>query len=224
MWGLKKMKPYINKPIRAQPFLDSGKITPMTAIMHRFTKPGTYNVNVFQGENQTATFPLIVDENAPKTLNRIDLGSANCSSTVNPTVPTVFHAPRGTTGYSFIVEKFDGGTKSKVFDNKSLQDGDIFFATLLRPGEYQASNQLEAKCKITVSALKTRRMQFTVISQKGISRPKIETFQVECATTGFKPEKINIQPAQPLMFMIKAPSRIKIEYETAKKQTEQSSL
>ena len=223
MWGLKKMKSYINKRIISQTTLDSGEITPMMAIMHTFTEPGSYNVTVFQGDKQTATFPLIVDENAPQMLNRIDLGSANCSCAVNPKAPTVFHAPNGNRGYAVLVEKFDGTAGSKVFDSKNLQDGDIFFATLLRPGDYQASNKRGAKCKISVSPPKTKRMMFTVTSQQGTNRPKIETVQVECTATGFKPENVNIQPAQPLVFMIKTPSRIKIEYETAEEQKEQAS-
>jgi len=223
MWELKKMKPYINKRILSQSTLDSGEITPMMAIMHRFTEPGTYNVTVFQGNNQTATFPLIVDENAPQTLNRIDLGAANCSCAVNPKAHTIFHAPKATTEYSVLVEKYKGTAKSKVFDSKNLQDGDVFFATLLRPGDYHASNERGAKCKITVSPLKTRRMQFTVTSQQGINRPNIKTVQVECTATGFKPENVNIQPAQPLVFMIKTPSRIKIEYKTPEKQEAKAS-
>ena len=218
MWGPKKMKLYINKRILSQTTLDSGEITPMMAIMHRFVEPGTYNVTVLQGDNQTASFPLIVNENATQMLNRIDLGAANCSCAANPKAPTVFHAPKATKGYSVLVEKFEGTNRSKVFDNKNLQDGDIFFATLLRPGNYYASNQRCAKCKISVSPLKTKRMQFTVTSPQGISRPKIETIQIECTSTGFKPENVNIQSAQPLVFNIRAPSRIKIEYETAEKQ------
>jgi hypothetical protein len=223
MWGLKKMKLYINKRILSQTTLDSGEITPMMAIMHRFAEPGTYNVTVFQGDNQTASFPLIVDENATQMLNRIDLGAANCSCAVNPKAPTVFHAPKATKGYSVLVEKFEGTERSKVFDSKNLQDGDIFFATLLRPGDYYASNQRCIKCKISVSPLKTKRMQFTVTSQQGISRPNIETVQIECTASGFKPENVNIQSAQPLFFMIRAPSRIKIEYETPEKQEAKAS-
>jgi hypothetical protein len=223
MWGLKKMKLYINKKILSQSTLDSGEITPMMAIMHRFVEPGTYNVTVFQGDNQTATFPLIVDQNAPLMLNRIDLGAANCSCAVNPKAHTVFHAPKATKGYSVLVEKFEGNERSKVFDNKNLQEGDIFYASLLRPGEYHASNQRGAKCTITVSPLKTKSMQFTVTSQQGINRPNIETIQIDCTATGFKPENVNIQTAQPLVFTIKAPSRIKIEYEMAEKQEAQSS-
>jgi hypothetical protein len=223
MWGPKKMKLYINKRILSQTTLDSGEITPMMAIMHRFAEPGTYNVTVLQGDNQTASFPLIVNENATQMLNRIDLGAANCSCAANPKAPTVFHAPKATKGYSVLVEKFKGTERSKVFDSKHLQDGDIFFATLLRPGNYYASNQRCAKCKISVSPLKTKRMQFTVTSPQGISRPKIETIQIECTSTGFKPENVNIQSAQPLVFNIRAPSRIKIEYETAEKQEAKAS-
>jgi len=167
---------------------------------------------------------LIVDENAPQMFNRLDLAAANCSCAVNPKAQTIFHAPKGIKGYSVIVEKFKGTERSKIFDSKHLQDGDIFFATLLRPGDYHASNKRGAKCKISVSPLKTRKMQFTVTSQQGISRPKIETVQVECTATGFKPEKINIKSAQPLLFMIKTPSRIKIEYETTEKQEAKASL
>ena len=219
------MKPYINKQILNQSTLDSAEITPLMAITHRFTEPGTYNVTVYQGDNQTATFPLIVDEKAPQTLNRIDLGLANCGCAVNPKAHTIFHAPKGTLGYWVLVEKIDATKRTKVFDSKNLQDGDIFFATLLRPGQYIASNHQGAKCKISVSPAKTGRMLFTVTSQQGINRPNIETVQVECTATGFKPENVNIQTAQPLIFMIKAtPSRIKIEYETAEKQEVKASL
>lgn len=207
------MKLYINKLILSQTTLDSAEITPMMAIMHRFAEPGIYTVTVFQGDNQTNQFSLTVDENAPQMLNRIDLGTINCGCTVNSKAPTVFHAPKATKGYSVIVEKFDGTKRSTVFDNKNLQDGDIFLATLLRPGEYHASNQRGAKCKISVSPPKTRRMQFTVTSQQGISRPKIETVQIESTSVGFKPANVNIETAQPLLFMIKAPSHIKIEFE-----------
>jgi hypothetical protein len=214
------MKPYINKRILTQSTLDSGEITPMMAIMHRFAQPGIYNVSVFQGDKPTSEFPLIVDENASVRLNRIDLGTANCGCTVNSRAATVFHAPRAIRGYSISVEKFEGTKKSKVFTNKTLQDGDIFFATLLRPGNHYASNQQEAKCKISVSPPKTGRMPFTVTTCQGISRPTFETVQIECTAKGFKPDNVTIETGQPLFFLIKAPSRIKIEYETREQENE----
>jgi len=151
------------------------------------------------------------------------VGKANCSCSINPKAHTVFHAPEATRGYKVLVEKFAGTDRSKVFDNRKLQESDIFLAILLRLGDYQASSQQGAECRISVSPLKTKRLLFTVTSKQGVRRPKIEPVQIECTASGFNPEHVNIQTGQPLVFNIKAPSRIKIEYKSTEHQKTQVS-
>jgi hypothetical protein len=121
------------------------------------------------------------------------------------------------------VERIDCNTQSTVFDNTALQDGDIFVATLLRPGYHYASNQQGAKCAISITHSKISKFQLIPTRERGIIRPNIESLTIECTASGFKPEKVNVQAAQTFLFMIRVPSRIKIEYKTAEKQEAQAS-
>jgi hypothetical protein len=205
------MKPFINRHIITRNALDSGSITPMTAVMHRFAEPGNYFATVYQGGMVFATFSLLADRNAPLIPNTIDLGTISTQScTVSTQTHTVFSAPRGAGGYSVVAERLDGDIRSVIFDSRLLGDGDLFVVVLLHPGRYSASNQHGAGCKISLSRA-TGGLARQISGMKRVAlQSRNESRSIECTAKGFRPAEVSIGTAQPLTFFIQAPLRIRV--------------
>lgn len=205
------MKHFASRHIFTRAALDSGSITSMTAVMHRFSEPGRYSATVYQGEIVAATFTLVADGNAPLIATPIDLGNtASQSCTVSTQAHTVFNAPRGAGGYAVVVERLDGSKRSVVFDSRLLGDGDMFVAVVLHPGMYSAQNQHGAKCSISLSRAAGGLARQVLGTKRVALQSRNESQSIECTAKGFKPLKVSIETAQPLIFTIKAPLRIRV--------------
>lgn len=213
----RKISSQINQRMVTQTVFDSGSITPLTAVLHRFPEPGRYYATVNQGEAACASFVLIVDKGTPATPSTINLGEIAPIYTVSSETYVAFNAPRGSGGYSVVVEKSVGGGRSVVFDSRMLGEGDIFVVTLLRPGNYSASNQYGAKCEVSaVRATEGLAKQLSGTRRLAL-RSKAGGRGLECNKDAFNPSKVSVEAAQPLVFSIKAPMRIKVVLESQEK-------
>lgn len=210
------MSLFINRHILSLTSLDSGLITPMMAVMHHFQEPGGYQGTLLKGEKVVSRFYLMVDTDAPLKSAKINVETCNgLSYIVNPKAYTLFHSPMGAGGYSVRVQKVDGKPTSPAFDNRELEEGDIFAASLFRPGQYTASNQKRAHCRITVARPTQRIIQYNPITHRAVIRHPAGSSSVDCSKDGFKPDKAKVELGQTILFHIKtASSRIKIQLET----------
>jgi hypothetical protein len=208
-------------PELARVGLDSGALSVLGAVVHRFEEPGDYRGTVRRGDAIERVFYLSVDKESPVAAADIDLAVLAGSQTeaeaccpedkeprfsVNPRGYVVFRVSGGPGDYSVNLRRADPSEKTPVFNSARLDSGAIFTARLLRPGLYSVTNALaKARAELTVA--------YPPVAFSGYRPP--EPMRVEVTERGFKPERIALQSAQGLIFDCHAPARIVIALEKA---------
>lgn len=225
------MKMTFDQNLFTQIGLDSGSLTMLGGVTHRFLEPGQYRGVVYRNNEHIGDFYINVDKNSPVAQANIDLASfesgpsasaatmsgASCSChgesakadtkfELNPKGYAVFHVSSGAGGYAVRVGKaVEDPKQQNQFDSRELKGEDIFSAVILRPGTYSATNALGGKekgeGKITVGYPKIGKTPY---------RPP-NPVKVECSARGFEPGKVELQPGQAVLFHATAPSRIAVQ-------------
>lgn len=218
--------------------LDSGSLTMLGSVVHSFQEPGEYRGSVHKTDGEQAIFYITVDKNSPAAHVNIDLASLKeysgkaekdcCDDekvnhfTVNPKGYVVFLVSSGSGGFSVHVRQAQEDPQTKVFNSQQLGKGDIFSAVLLRPGTYSVSNPLAGggdDGEDDEREKPTGKEQASQTAQVVVSYPEMgETpyrppapVRVQVRARGFEPARINLKPAQGLVFDIKSSARIVIE-------------
>lgn len=221
----------INRYIFSQKDFDSGSLTVLASVVHKFSESGEYHGNVFRDKDVVGKFSIIVNKDTcvkdverqnkqsaitDRTKNQVNIDlkcldlpahqhleslECNCFQ-LNAGGFAVFYVSTGIGGYSVEIKKV--GSKcgpEQVFNSKNLSTNDLFTVTVLRPGTYSISNIL-THAKAELS-----------VSYPEIGKiPKNpQAVQVQSEEKCFNPSKIKIKPTQGLVFSFKNPSRIKIE-------------
>jgi hypothetical protein len=223
------MKMTFDQNLFTQIGLDSGALTMLGGVTHRFQEAGQYRGVVYRDGESIGKFYINVDKNSPVAQANIDLAafdadlpalsipttetSCGCQAAgssaattfeVNPKGYAVFHVSSGAGGYAVRASKaVEDPQQQNQFDSRELKCEDIFSAVILRPGTYSASNGLnqKAKGKITVSYPKIGKTAY---------RPPSPT-KVICSEGGFEPANVELQPGQAVLFQANAPARISLE-------------
>ncbi|MES2221847.1 MAG: hypothetical protein V4587_12890 [Acidobacteriota bacterium] len=223
------MKMTFDQNLFMQVGLDSGSLTMLAGVTHRFMEAGQYRGVVYRGGESIGKFYINVDKNSPIAQANIDLatfdtrlpapassaassgcgcqGEGSQSETtfeVNPKGYAVFHVSAGAGGFAVRASKAaEDPQQQNQFDSRELNCEDIFSAVILRPGTYSISNasNSKAKGKITVGYPKIGKTAY---------RPPSPT-KIICSESGFEPANVEIQPGQAVLFQANAPSRIAIE-------------
>jgi len=202
--------------------LDSGALTLLGAVAHRFETPGEYRGTVRLGSAIERVFYLSVDKESPVAAADIDLAALAGTQTqpddscccpekeprfsVNPRGYAVFRVSGGPGGHSVNLRRADPDEKTPVFNSTRLEGGAVFSARILRPGYYSVKNGLaEARAELHVA--------YPPEAFSGYRPP--EPLRVEVTARGFSPQRIALQPAQGLIFDCHAPARIIIALEKA---------
>jgi hypothetical protein len=226
------MKMTFDQNLFTQVGLDSGSLTMLGGVTHRFLEAGQYRGVVYRGGESIGKFYINVDQNSPVAQANIDLAAfdtslpvpatssgssaaTNCGCQgdgtkaettfeVNPKGYAVFHVSTGAGGYAVRASKAaEDPKKQNQFDSRELKCEDIFSAVILRPGTYSASNGLNAKAKGKIT------VGYPKIG-KTAYRPPSPT-KIVCSEGGFEPANVELQPGQAVLFQADAPSRIKLE-------------
>lgn len=208
--------------------LDSGSLTMLGTIVHSFSDPGEYRAVVHEGEIVRAVFNISSDKASPNAQATIDLaalvspvgqphpsGCPCCKDrpsaasgshrfVVNPRGYVLFHVSRGSPGYYVHVRRTDADQNDKGYDSRVLAKGDIFTATILRPGAYSITNKLaRAHGEIVVS-----------YPQKGEKRYRPPNpLRVVAGPQALEPGRLQTQPGQGIIFEVQGPWRIEIKLE-----------
>lgn len=201
------MKARINRHLLTQTGWDSGSLTPLASVMHRFQEEGTYDGEVLRGDETIGLFKLVVDDTAPDEQVDVDLeaiarrafarsGAAD-THVVSPRQPTLFYVQSGPGGYSVVVRSSDPKNRAVEFDSRELEEGDIFALAPMAPGLYSVTNKDGSEAALVVKERKGRSVP---------SRPAI----VECGGKSLHPHKLTAEWSQPLFYLIKTPSRIRV--------------
>jgi hypothetical protein len=199
-----------------QTSFDSGSLGGLGTVVHRMQQTGDHQVKVLQADKLLQTFSLHVvaataqpaagpaSAGAAPGQVQVDLSRAVASLGQLATSGiddlqlaasgyAVFHAPPGVTGFAVQLQAPGAPDKPPVFDSRQLQNGDIFAATLFRPGRYTLANsQGGAKGEVRVS--------YPVISDTPYVPP--DPAQVQVTAQGFQPASIQLKPAQGLVFHV----------------------
>ncbi|MGB8478336.1 MAG: hypothetical protein WCE63_05795 [Acidobacteriaceae bacterium] len=223
------MKMTFDQNLFTQVGLDSGSLTMLGGVTHRFLEAGQYRGVVYRGGESIGKFYINVDKNSPIAQANIDLAAfdttlpaqattatdttcgcqgestkAETAFEVNPKGYAVFHVSAGAGGYAVRASKAAEDPKQQnQFDSRELKCEDIFSAVILRPGTYSVSNGLNAKAKgkITVGYPKIGKTAY---------RPPSPA-RIVCSQGGFEPANVELQPGQAVLFQADAPSRITLE-------------
>lgn len=225
------MKMTFDQNLFTQIGLDSGSLTMLGGVTHRFLEAGQYRGVVYRDDEHFADFYINVDKNSPVAQANIDLAAfesspsapamntsatattCNCQGEsakaatkfeLNPKGYAVFHVSAGAGGYAVRVGRaVEDPKQQNQFDSRELKGEDVFSAVILRPGTYSATNTLTSKekGKITVGYPKIGKTAY---------RPP-SPVKVECSARGFEPGKVELQPGQALLFHATVPSRITLE-------------
>jgi hypothetical protein len=215
--------------IFAQTGLDSGALTLLGTLVHKMTEPGEYRGTVSGPAGASAVFYLTVTKESAVNQVNIDLaaltappssGAADCGCpgggssgggnvfTVGQHGYAVFHLSGGAGGHAVRLGRASAEPAAKAFDSTQLKDGDIFAASLLRPGAYKVTNTLQKgapAADLTVAYPQAGKGAYTPPSP----------LRVECTAQGFRPSKLELTAMQGCLFVCAAPSRIVVELVTA---------
>ncbi len=215
-----------NPYLFTQSGLDSGALTMLGSIVHRFNEPGEYRgislrQNVFE-----AVFYLTVERDRAVNQVNIDLATLHqtpssdcCACGKNHGSPSrghfvlgeqgyaVFHVSAGPGGYAVRVGHAAKEPERKEFDSAELKNGDLFAATILRPGRYSVKNLVQGGA---------------APGEIHVTYPPIGTtphraaapVRIECTETGFSPSSVEITATQGCIVVPQIPSRVKIELVT----------
>jgi hypothetical protein len=203
----------INRFIFSQVNLDSGSLTVLASIVHRFSEQGLYYCKIKRSEKEVGSFQILVgDEPTFPTSVKIDLklmstefpeplGNEACNC-LNISVGgyAVFFVSSGIGGYTLDITMPEVKGKT-VFDSRKLSDEDMFVATLLRPGAYKITNVLnkaQAELRVTYPEI-------------GKTKRNVEPVKLHCGEKEISPANASVNPGQGAVFSFKVPSRIKIE-------------
>jgi hypothetical protein len=212
-------KAFVNRHLFTQTSVDSGSLTMLGVVIHRFPEPGEY-MGVVEGGVETRSFRLRVDESSPAMQVNVDLAtlggghrhSDDCGCTdketgadrtfvVNPAGYVVFHVSSGPGGYVVRVGRLER-PEAALFDSTRLEGDDLFAVTLIRPGTYSVRNVAGgARGEIVVSYPKIGDQPH---------RPD-EPVEIVCTEKAFRPARIRIQAAQGQLYRFRTTSRIAIE-------------
>jgi hypothetical protein len=209
----------VNRHLFTQTSVDSGLLTMLGVVIHRFPEPGEY-IGVVERGAEARSFRLRVDEGSPAMQANVDLAtlggghshsddcgckdketSADPTFVVNPAGYVVFHVSSGPGGYVVRVGRLER-PEAALFDSTQLEGDDLFAVTLIRPGTYAVRNMAgEARGEIVVSYPKIGEQPH---------RPD-EPVEIVCTEKAFRPARIRIQAAQGQLYRFRTPSRIAIE-------------
>lgn len=215
----KAKRALVNRHLLTQTSVDSGSLTVLGVVIHRFREPGEY-IGVVERGAEARSFRLRVDESSPLMQANVDLATlggghshsddCGCKDTtagadptfiVNPAGYVVFHVSRGPGGYAIRVGRLEN-PEAASFDSTQLEGDDLFAVTLIRPGRYSVRNVAgEARGEIVVAYPKTGEQPH---------RPD-EPVEIVCNDKAFRPARIRIQAAQGQLYRFRTRSRVAIE-------------
>lgn len=202
------MKNMLNRFVFDQVNFDSGVLITKSSIVHPVYEPGEYQGSVRKGEEVVGSFSLTVSEESAEIQASIDLYTVEIrgiqaanSYKLSPRGCCVFYVSSGAGGYKVELAKGGKEKPEKVFDTRELTEGDVFTATLIRPGVYAVKNQDNGPDS-----------QIVVPYPKRVKRkPDLKPLSLESGERGIIPSKLEVQAGCGIMFHIKGRSRISIE-------------
>lgn len=195
--------------------LDSAALTMPASVIHSFCEAGQYRGTVRRSAGPEATFYVSVDKHCAVAQVNIDLAkivagppdAGECCGdggehrfVVHPKGYVLFHVGGGAGGYSVNIRIASEERALPAYDTRQLQPGDRFAGVLLRPGTYSMRNQAgKAEGELVVA--------YPVLGRTP-NRPA--PVSIVCGDY-FDPPRVELVPAQGIVFDIQQAAHIKVE-------------
>jgi hypothetical protein len=227
----------LNRAVFAQRPFDSGALTVLTTLLHRFAEPGDYDITVRSpGKRDRSLRVQVTTSSAPDQIN-IDLAALDrpagepgcCPGESDYTLQTNgvmgFYASQGVDAYSLVIKRRDLREKKVFLDSASqIPAGDLFAVTLVRPGAYKVTDVLSGKFETLIQVGMppiARPEQGPKPGQKGRQpktppgdagryrpdQPTLVTFD----KNGFSSKEIRLFAGQSAVFHCQVPARLRVE-------------
>lgn len=200
------MKARINTHAFRQTCLQSDALGVLGSIAHPLREAGDYRGSVRLRGAEVAAFRVRVDAEAPEQQADVDLAalatarrrlggfSEEPAYRVRPGGWLVLFVSEGPGGFSVRLDRV--GKKGGSFDSRELGEGDVFIASLLRPGRYRLSDR-HHKYEGTI------RVSYPEPG-KAPYRPK-PPVSVRVTAKGFEPAEVAVGPAQGVVLTVESP-------------------
>jgi hypothetical protein len=191
-------KAILNRGTILQTGFDSGRLTPLCVVIHGFPTAGEFLATVYQDANPIGKFRLSISRDSANKQVNIDLATLLSGEPRQAGAQTdaQFDLQSGgsalfyvssTRGGNAVVINPAGTPNQVVFDSRSLDKGDIFLVTLLRPGQYKLTNaftKIESQVKVlypaaTEAPVKKLALQTTNVGPKQFGAAAVELQAVQ---------------------------------------------
>jgi hypothetical protein len=206
------MNARFNSMFLNQKIFDSASPMGSAVVVHRIDEEGEYDVELGREGEGPDRIGLSVAPPAKKASSATSV-TIDVAGAAPGTVASLRHHQLDVGGYasfasahargagSMIVMRKRGG-KDVVFDSRRLGEPDIFAVTLVRPGLYAVRNTLgKAEGRIVVA--------YPVVGERPY-RPA-DPVGVLCTKKGFEPERLEIGPAQGIIFRFETAAHLVVE-------------
>jgi hypothetical protein len=210
-------KAIINRGTLLQSGFDSGRLTPLCLVIHKFQTAGEYLGTVLRDDRPAGNFRLSVNRNSTDKQVNIDLAALPAAEprqpgiqpatqfTIQPGGNVVFYVSR-TQGGNAVVVHPAGAPAQVVFDSRALDKGDVFLVTLLRPGQYQLTN--------TVNKIQSQvKVAYPVQGAAPLTRLAVQTTNV--GQKQFGSTNMELEGIQGLAVRCDVPSRLQMQISQA---------
>ncbi len=206
-------KAALNRPVFTQQAFDSGALSVLTTLIHRFAEAGSYDLFIRRSERtiHRATVNVVREAEAS---HQVDVDMASLATQKQGcgcdkrTVYTLreggvmcFYVSKGTARYSVVVQQMGAKEKNTLLDSaKAIPTGDLFAVTLVLPGVYRAVN-MEGNAEVAIE-----------VSMPSESYRMDQVATVEIARTGkMNPRRVGILLGQTVVFRCGAQARLRVE-------------
>jgi hypothetical protein len=194
-----------------QTIFDSASPLGSAVVVHRFDAEGEYEVELGRkGEGLDRVVLSVAPQTEPGQASAVTIDAAGAApgtitgqrrSKLNTGGFASFTSTHARGAGSVIVARRQGAKKAE-FDSRRLGESDVFAVTLVRPGLYTMRNTLgKTEGRIVVT--------YPVVG-KHPYRPA-DPVGVVCSKTGFEPGRLEIGPAQGIVFRFETAARVVIE-------------
>ncbi len=225
----------LNRSLFVQRAFDSGAITVLTTLMHRFGESGDYDLFVRRAGRTVARMMVrVVDSDAPYQHN-LDLANLRpqqrecCREEADLLLHTggvlSFYASQGSASFQVEVQRLGAKDKQVLLNNaEQLPGGDFFAVIPLQPGVYRVSdslNKAEMLLRVAMPPLPGKeRKPGTARDKKARAereyRPDQPTL-VDAGKGGFARKEVGLYSGQALVFQCKQAARLRVEMEKPEK-------
>ncbi len=189
--------------------LDSGALGALGSVVHRFEEAGTYLATVIADGREEGEVTIKVGEGGQPAL-QVDLAAAAAGNRDDGCCDEraleldvggygSFYVGSGNRRYAVVVRR--QGKRGIEFDSRQLQAGDLFAATVLRPGKYLVRNE-HGKGTQGLEVRYVRRGRTKYQPAKPLKLKMGEALEKRVIKAG---------PAQGLIFEATAPTRAIVE-------------